>query len=62
MLRLYDAAGNFLAADDDSASDGRNAYLRFKVDADGAGTYFIEVTSSPSNGGPSGGDYLLTIK
>jgi hypothetical protein len=62
MLRLYDAAGNLIAQDDDSASDRRNARLRFKVDANGAGTYFIEVTSSPSNGEPSGGEYILTIK
>jgi hypothetical protein len=62
MLRLYDAAGNLLAEDDDSASDRRNARLRFNVDASGAGTYFVEVTSSLKNDEPSGGEYLLTVK
>jgi hypothetical protein len=62
MLRLYDAFGNLVASDDDSASDRRNASLRFKANRSGAGTYFIEVTNSPNNGEPSGGEYLLTIK
>jgi hypothetical protein len=58
MIRVYDAAGNLVASDDNSASDGRNARLRFKPSKGAEGTYFIEVLSA----GFTDGEYVLTIK
>src|SRR5690606_20839713 len=46
MLRLYDAEGNLVASDDNSAPDSRNAQLMFQVPRGAAGTYFVEVTAS----------------
>lgn len=59
-LRLYDAAGNRLAEDDDSAPDGRNARLKFHPGRSGAGAYFVEIDLSRPDG--VGGEYLLSIK
>jgi hypothetical protein len=58
LVRLYDAAGNLVASDDNSASDGRNAQLQFKPSKGAEGTYFIEVLAA----GFSEGDYVLSIK
>jgi hypothetical protein len=57
-LFLYDASGNLVASDDNSASDGRNARLNFHTGGNGGDTYFIEVTSSDG----SSGEYILAIK
>jgi len=53
VVRVYDADGNVVAQDDNSA-DGRNAMLAFL--AESAGTYWIEVSSS---GGI--GEYTLSL-
>jgi subtilisin family serine protease len=59
MLRIYDAAGNLVAHDDNSAPDGRNARLLFRAPRGAEGTYFVEVTTSvPSERG----EYLLTVQ
>ena len=58
MIRVYDAAGNLVASDDNSASDGRNARLRFKTSKGAEGTYFIEVLGA----GSTNGEYLLSVK
>ncbi|MCH7751227.1 MAG: DVUA0089 family protein [Planctomycetes bacterium] len=58
MIRLYDAAGNLVASDDNSASDGRNAQLQFKPSKGAEGTYFIEVLGA----GSADGEYLLSIQ
>jgi subtilisin family serine protease len=53
-LELLDSAGNLLAADFDSAADGKNALLTHQLPADG--TYFIRVMS------PDGaGEYELQV-
>ena len=55
VLRLYDAAGNPVAFDDNGATDGRNSLLTFTPPADG--TYYIEVTSA----GGTKGEYVLSV-
>ena len=62
LVRLYDAAGNLVASDDNSASDGRNARLQFKAPKGAEGTYFIEVTSSDATSQDTRGEYFLGIK
>ena len=59
MIRLYDDAGDLVAFDDNSALDGRNAKLEFRVPKGGNGVYFVEVTSS--SGKPTSGEYILTV-
>jgi hypothetical protein len=53
-LRLLDASGAVLVADDIGAADGRNALLNFT--APSAGTYFIEVSSASTSG-----NYVLSM-
>ncbi len=60
-VRVFDAAGNLVAEDDDSAADGRNALLSFPVPEGGAGTYFIEVSISLATETPTRGEYLLLV-
>ncbi|MDZ4783708.1 MAG: M36 family metallopeptidase [Planctomycetia bacterium] len=59
QLRLLNAAGNVVVADDDSAADGRNARIGFTIPR-GINTYYVEVSSSPRSS-YSQGDYLLKI-
>lgn len=61
-VRVYDADGNLVASDDNSADDGRNARLTYNVSAGGAGTYYVEVTSSDATPEYTSGEYILTIK
>ena len=53
-LRLLDANGSPLASDDNSAADGRNAFLQYVAPT--TGTYFIEVSAATT-----GGEYVLTM-
>jgi hypothetical protein len=58
VLNLYDALGNLVASDEDSAPDRRNARLSFKPRAGGAGSYFVEVASADE----TEGEYILSLK
>jgi hypothetical protein len=60
VIRLYDADGNLVATDDDSASDRRNAVLKFKAPKGAEGTYFVEIASSDKS--PTSGEYVLAVK
>ena len=62
MVRLYDPDGNLIASDDNSAGDGRNAKLEFKVPRGSGGTYFIEVTISSAVDGTMSGEYTLAVR
>ncbi len=62
LIRLYDAAGNLVASDDNSAADGRNAKLSYQVPPGAAGTYFIEVGPSDATEKPTRGEYILAVK
>ena len=53
-LRLLEANGTPLAADDNSAADGRNAVVQYVTPT--AGTYFVEVSAAST-----GGDYVLRM-
>jgi len=55
-IRVLDGSGTVLASDDNSGSDGRNAALTFPVPS--AGTYYVEVGSSPLVA--TGGEYVLS--
>ncbi len=55
ILRLYDAAGNEVASNDNGATDGRNSMLTFTPPANG--TYYVEVTSA----GGTNGEYALAV-
>src|SRR5436189_6199789 len=46
LVRIYNAAGVLVAADDNSAPDGRNAKASYKVPKGAAGIYYIEVVAS----------------
>lgn len=59
QLRLLDSAGNVLAADDDSAADGRNARIAYAIPR-GVHTLYVEVGASTTEPN-SEGDYLLRI-
>ena len=58
VVRLYNSAGELVAEDDNSASDGFNASLRYRVPRDEAGTYFLEVSSMSG----SRGEYVVSIQ
>lgn len=62
VIRIYNESGDLVAEDDNSASDGRNARLVYNVPAGGAGTYFIEITSSDLTPDATSGDYILSMK
>ena len=62
IVRLYDSAGNLLASDDNSASDGLDAKLSYKVPKGKGGTYYIQVDASPATTTPTRGAYLLSVK
>src|SRR5207245_6645450 len=62
MIRVYNAGGVLVASDDNSAPDGRNAKVSYRVPADAGGTYFVEVLPSTAPASPTSGEYLLTIK
>ncbi len=62
MIRLYDAAGNLLATNDNGAPDGRNAKLSYKVPKNGGGDFYVEVKSSSATPGTTTGEYILSVK
>ncbi len=62
MVRLYDAAGNLLASNDNGASDGRNAKLSYKVPKNGGGNFYVEVLASTETAEPTRGEYILSVK
>jgi hypothetical protein len=59
MIRLYDAAANLVASNDNGAPDGHYAQLSYLVPVGGAGTYYIEVVSSTA--APTSGEYVLSV-
>jgi hypothetical protein len=61
-INLYNSAGVLVASDDNSAPDGRNAQLTFKVPSGGAGTYYVQVLASPLTATPTHGEYVLSIQ
>ena len=61
QVQVFNSAGTLIAADDNSATDGRNAQLSYAVPAGSGGTYYIEVSSSPLTAPPTVGDYVLTV-
>ncbi|HVK09217.1 MAG TPA: matrixin family metalloprotease, partial [Gemmataceae bacterium] len=62
MVRIYNAAGVLVAADDNSDPDGRNARASYKVPKGAGGTYYIEVLASPAQSPTTTGEYLLGVK
>jgi hypothetical protein len=56
-IRIYDADGNLVASDDNSASDGRNARVSYR--APRRGRYYVEVTTADET---VGGEYVLGIR
>jgi hypothetical protein len=61
-LILYGPNGAVVASDDNSAGDGRNAKITYKVAGDaGKGTYTVEVLASPLTATPTGGEYVLSL-
>ena len=62
IIRLYDAAGNLVASNDNGSADGRNASLKYKVPVGAGGTYYVEVSASPLTAAPTRGEYVLMIK
>jgi hypothetical protein len=44
MLRLYDAAGQVVATNDNGAAEGRNATLSYLTPSGADGTYYVEVS------------------
>lgn len=59
-LLLFDPNGNLVAIANGNGSDGRNSVIDLTVPDGFGGTWFIEVTPSPSTTSPSQGDYFLT--
>ena len=62
VIRVYDSAGNLVASNDNGAPDGRNARLTYNVPRGGAGTYYIEVSSSGATAEYTTGEYILSVK
>jgi hypothetical protein len=62
LIRLYDADGNLVASDDNSAPDGRNALLSYPVPFFRPNTYFVEVLPSDATPEPTLGEYVLQIQ
>ncbi len=62
MIRIYNAAGVLVAADDNSATDHRNARIKYKVPKGAGGTYYIEVLASTATAEPTTGEYILNVK
>ncbi len=62
-IRVYDAGGNLVAFDDNSASDRRNARRVFHLLDGGAGTYCVEVGSFEATAETTtGGDSLYLVE
>ena len=63
LIHLYDASGHLVVSDDNSASDGRNAELRYRVPRGAEGVYFLEITASLSSAArPVGGEYIVSVR
>lgn len=62
MVRIYSPSGALVASDDNSAPDGLNARVNYRVPRGAGGVYFIEVLASPATAQPTGGEYILTVK
>jgi len=62
MVRVYDSAGNLVAVDDNSASDGANAHLSYDVPLGAGGIFYIEVVASTAAGAGTEGDYILSVR
>ena len=67
-LELYHPDGTLVAFDDNSAGDGRNAWLTYTVPADGTGTWVARVLSASDSGeyevrvtGHSGADPAIMV-
>ncbi len=61
-IRLYDAAGKFLATNDNGAPDRRNAKLSYKVPKNAGGTFYVEVAASDATAELTTGEYILSVK
>ncbi|MCU0963102.1 MAG: S8 family serine peptidase, partial [Pirellulaceae bacterium] len=61
VLRLYDAAGNLVATNDNGGSDGRNAKLKYKVPKNSGGVYYVEVAASDAAEQTTQGEYILSV-
>jgi hypothetical protein len=61
MILLYDAEGNIVASDDNSASDGRNAALRYRVPRGAEGIYYLAVIAGSSGDGMAG-EYYVSVR
>jgi hypothetical protein len=62
MIVLYDAAGNLVASDDNSGSDGRNAALRYRVPRGEEGVYYLAVVAGTSGVGTGEGEYYVSVR
>jgi fibronectin-binding autotransporter adhesin len=61
-IEVFNSSGTMVAADDNSAADGRNAQLSYAVPSGAGGTYYIEVLASPLTGQPTTGNYVLAVQ
>ena len=59
-LLLFDSNGDLVAVAAGNAGDGRNSVIDFTVPSGYAGSWSIEVTSSPNTPNPTAGDFVLT--
>jgi hypothetical protein len=59
MIKVFDAQGNLLASDDNSAPDGVNALLTLQAHDDGP--LFIQVLPSAATATPTAGGYILHV-
>lgn len=62
IVRIYNAAGMLVASDDNSAPDGKNAKVSYKVPKGAGGIYYIEVGATTATPKPTAGEYILTVK
>jgi hypothetical protein len=62
MVRIYNSAGVLVASDDNSAPDGRNVKVSYKVPKGAGGTYYVQVVSSTATAAPTFGEYILSVK
>lgn len=62
MIRIYDAAFQLVAQDDNSSKDGRNALLTYEVPQGAGGTYYVEVVPSDQTKAATQGEYVLEVQ
>ena len=62
MIILYDEDGLVVASDDNSASDGRNAALQYRVPRGEEGLYYLAVVAGTSGEGMEEGEYYVSVR